>query len=158
MNEIIENINIIDWQSLIDKFENLDTTNKIFRGQSNSYNSYTKKFEKWPIISSFNRYYPEDKYNFRTIIIQQLNKNEFDSYFKEYKYDKIKSLVDCNQLEKIYFLQHYGIPTCFIDFTKDPLVALYFAMSSVRGNSGRPIGYPDDHYITIYEIDYSQLM
>jgi hypothetical protein len=51
-------------------------------------------------------------------------------------------------------------PTCLIDFTKDPLIALYFAITGVKGSSGSTFDangdfaiYPDDCFLSIYKID-----
>ncbi len=69
-----------------------------------------------------------------------------------------------DKLNKIMFLQHYGCPTCFMDFTKDPFVALYFGITSIKGSSGTThngdgeiINYSDDCYFSVYQINVGTL-
>lgn len=50
--------------------------------------------------------------------------NEFKTYAKEYLSIKPK-----NDFEWMFLAQHYGIPTMLLDWTTDPLVALFFAVN-----------------------------
>lgn len=165
MNNIIENKYFSDWNLLIQDLEKNRTESKIYRGQSNYFDPHTEDFYGWQIESSFFRQYGVNRYNFKTFINQQLKSELFTKAYNNYSYKEIELLLQAGQLERIYFLQHYGIPTCFIDFTKNPLIACYFSITSVKGDNsgiedsdGNLIIYPKKCYVTIYEIDYEVLL
>lgn len=146
------------WQQYIEEHESADNSNFIFRGQSNS------ESEKWSLTSSFARYYKRGQLNFRTFISQQLDENLFKSTYGDYEYVKKHNLCESDVITRIYHLQHYGIPTCFIDFTHNPLIALYFALTGIKGQSGGtydhqgfPTFYDSDCQITIFKINHSTL-
>ncbi len=151
-----------DWKILVEDLEDLDKSNYIFRGQSN----YSPNdFKRWDIISSFNRYYRSNHHKFSNFLAQQLETGLFKYCYGKYSYGEINYLKKCTILEKVYFLQHYGIPTCFIDFTKDPLIALYFAMAEIRGNSGGKISqtgknelYHPNFYISVYALNHKLMI
>ena len=45
-------------------------------------------------------------------------------------------------LQKLFFLQHYGLPSTVLDLTRDLDTALFFAKNQIRGESYVPVG-PD---------------
>jgi len=164
---ILEIKHIYDnWESLVDDLKSEQNKSKfIYRGQSNGFDSCTKKFNVWNLVSSFNRFYSNRTYLFRTFLSQQFSPDLFKIVYKDYKFEKIKELINSTLLEKIYFFQHYGIPTCFLDFTYNPIFALYFAISDVKGTNvgafdsfGNPIFYPEDYFISIYKFDYNFIL
>jgi hypothetical protein len=157
---------------------NSDDT-KIYRGQSNSYKIKVKEspedfirrgitpdeigFESWGLISSFNRYYNSWNYDFLTFLGQQFEYYNFKARYSNYNFKEINQLIYVHLLEKLYFLQHYSVPTCFLDFSHDPLIALYFAIASVRTSStyrlvnGKPFIHPKGPYISIYEFNHREI-
>ena len=157
-------INIIDttWENFIHQNPANNTLNKqfIYRGQTNG--TINGNFKEWEIVSSFNRYYKKHQYKFPEFIGQQIA--FIDTTYADYEFIKNSSILNSSIISKIYFLQHYGIPTCFLDFTFNPLVALYFSISSLKGQSGGaysadgfPSHYSVDYYFTVIRIDLIEL-
>ena len=166
----------MDWEDFVNEFMNHTINDDIiFRGQSNSTQNISpfnkdgkiisKKLIEWEIISSFNRHYDETShYRFSTFISQQLQNDLFGLYYKHYEVLKRLPLNEMDTLNKLYLLQHYGCPTCLIDFTKDPLIALYFSITGIKGSSGSTLDangdiaiYPDDCFLSLYKIDCKTL-
>jgi len=114
--EILEIKPIYDnWESLINDLKREDDKNRfIYRGQTNSFNFKTNKLYPWEIISSFDRCYPTNTYRFRNFLNQHLKQSIFEKVYQDYSFAFAKNLSYVSQIEKIYFLQHYGVPTCFI--------------------------------------------
>lgn len=168
MNDVVEVIDNRTWEEFIETNpqSNIEDKKFIYRGQSNGV-IYDKKgnrtFDPWNIVSCFNRFYVprSHQYDFEKFISQQI---EFiPSKYSEYEFVKKNNLDKANAISQIYFLQHYGVPTCFIDFTFHPLVALYFSIASMKGQSGGiyskgfPNFYPDNYVFSIYKIDIEAL-
>ena len=168
------------WAKLIEDIKKNSDDTKIYRGQSNDYKTIPpkefllpglpKELPKnrtafWPLISSFDRIYKARQYRFSIFLSQQLENNCFNARYRNYPYSNIKHLSNCGQLERIYYLQHYGVPTCFLDFSKNFLVALYFGISSVKANSTstcdsneNPVFYPNSQiFISIFEINHKRI-
>jgi hypothetical protein len=164
LNPLIE-IYLDSWEDFVEKFKNHDSNKNnhlIFRGHSN-HSHYPGKFNRWALISSFNRQQEYSGYSFKNYLVQQLESELFRITYGSYSYKKIKLLTKSSVLHKCYLFQHYGIPTCFIDFTFNPLIALYFALTSIPGRSGgsydingNPTFYSNDKdkdFVSIYQID-----
>lgn len=137
------------WTEFAIKFHQYEQNpNTIFRGQSNKGPGWEFEFNQ--IKSTLNRNEPSihlDDY-FRFII-------DGKKYLR--KYDSIRNNVineNVSLLELLSFLQHKGIPTPLVDFTYDPITALYFA-SNIPFE--RTIG-TDSRYISIFEIDCKILL
>lgn len=133
----------------------------IFRGQANGYSSKT---DTWDLNSSFKRYFSKKELTFRSFIVNNLERNRFDRYFSNYKYPNSKQIAKAPFIEKLYYLQHYGVPTCLIDFTKNPLVAIYFALTQLKipavkqFSQNTYISLGENRFVTVYQIDTQQLL
>ncbi|MGJ1435686.1 FRG domain-containing protein [Sphingobacterium siyangense] len=55
--------------------------------------------------------------------------NKFIEYYQKFYPEKCKNYSLINYL---YIMQHYDIPTRLLDFSTDPLIALYFAVSTAH--------------------------
>lgn len=119
--------------------------NRIFRGHSNSGTEW--KFNFWEIQSSLNRNYQKIGLN---DYLQSIDRGigQFEKYPAFSKF--IKTSEKDNFLDVLSYLQHYGIETPLVDFSFDPLTALFFAITSL------PYQYTtgsDSRYIAIFELD-----
>jgi len=97
-----------------------------FRGQSNAeYQLSPSLFRKTIDVSIKEPYYKRERY-----LIQD------ESYgIQEFK-TALQKHRDCTKLSNIdylYLMQHYDIPTRLLDFTLNPLIALYFCVAFSKG-------------------------
>jgi hypothetical protein len=138
------------WKSLVSTLEGNIGSGFMYRGQTNDVNNC------WSITSSFNRSYSSDAFLFESFLQEQYSDHLFD-YFSDYSYEKISQIQNLEMLERLYYLQHYGLPTCLIDFTKDPLIATYFAISGVEHSNSFPLKYDEKGYVSIYQLNINCL-
>lgn len=98
---------------------------KVFRGHSD---------KTWSLHSSGDR---------SDLEATQYHEIWLDCYKNKYH----KEITEKSYLKSVVTMQHYGIPTKFLDWTYNPLIALYFAVEQYNNIDGRVIiALPDKIY------------
>lgn len=82
------------------------------------------------LIPSIGRYYIKGEEN----ALLQFEKEIFDEFKR--KYEPYTTVRPQNDKEFLFLAQHYGLPTRLLDWTFNPLVALYFACKSRPDTDG----------------------
>lgn len=114
VNSLSEYIHLVTTVSSVNDNSIYDET-VIFRGMSDS------RYDLSPGLARLKKYDPDIEFE---MIKQFLTRRPND----------FKGLSDFDILAK---MQHYGLPTRLLDFTLNPLVALYFACESKASKPGR---------------------
>ena len=106
--------------------------------QINSFDEYLKELEVFPEIDFFRGQSSID-YRLLPSIGRMLKDGNTDALltfeqeifldFKR-KYSRYTSCRPQNDMEFLFLAQHYGLPTRLLDWTYNPLIALYFACST----------------------------
>lgn len=166
---LIQEKNLSSWQEFVDYCSGIPEGKFLFRGQSNysdklDRNPYAKNesIRRWELQSSFDRTYPKSSHNFSNFLSNVVREFSFKKYF--FDYDLIfdnpkisKDLANTSSFEILQFFQHYGILTCLIDFTLDPLIALYFAVSTIKYESGGQSNEFPNCYFSIFQLNHTLL-
>jgi predicted outer membrane repeat protein len=125
-NQLIMKIKLLEISS-IDEYLSfaknlLDDDLYWFRGQSNAEHQLTPSlFRKTADISIDEPYYKRELY---VIQNQDYGIREFKAALQQHR--------DCSgykEIDYLYLMQHFEIPTRLLDFTTNPLIALYFCVS-----------------------------
>ncbi|WP_330744917.1 FRG domain-containing protein [Chryseobacterium sp. CP-77] len=135
--------NLAEYQKTI---ENLQNSGMIwFRGQSNaSYEIVPSLFREKFVIGD-DQGIDRHKYGFKKsdaimkndIKAIEIFKNKFETLYPS----RVIREIDC-----LYLMQHYGIKTRLLDFTTDPIIALYFALNKFKKCDNE-----NDEYVDIDE-------
>lgn len=134
---VIENLN--EFIDIIMGFEknirkNKSSNKMLFRGMAHA---------SWKLVPSIARN--------RNL---ELKEKELIHEFK-YRYPDIFMNLSTN-FERLSYMQHYGLPTRLLDFTENPLIALYFACNEMKKQNGRVLCLYD--YITSYMNMYANIL
>ena len=122
--EVIRNIS--EYLTIIK--ENRKKGNIWFRGQKYSeYQLEPSLFREKIDVSINEPYYKREKYLIKNA---NLSVKKFKEYVKKYR-----NCSNFDEIDYLYLMQHYGIPTRLLDFTKNELIALYFSVSNYTQSS-----------------------
>lgn len=130
-----------DWKKV---YQKLSSTEGIFRGISNSSYKIFTSLQRQIIINDLAGKFSLDEY------INKFRENELlKKYFDTFR-------ISPSKLSIYSYLQHYGAPTPYLDFTKDINKAIYFAIEKLDSSTFRKDDSLDD-YFSILHIDKSDL-
>ena len=123
-----------------------NSKNLLFRGVNEA---------KYQLFTSGQREYIQNDYKTIGIDYQQfvegILKNLNDDALAKYNE---AAHIEVNAAWKFAYLQHYGAPTTFLDFTESVYIALFFASHNVKLN---PSNLYLDNYISLYYTEIDEL-
>lgn len=110
------------WTGLVNLLGSMGGDGWIFRGQKDS---------AWGLSSTLERAAPS---GFLRPLYESRLKDSFRRRIHHFK--SAESMVQSSLLELLALMQHYGVPTRLVDFTRSPFVAAFFAFEEPRLGSG----------------------
>ncbi|MFS7220884.1 FRG domain-containing protein [Rahnella inusitata] len=119
-NYVIETVDSFQgYFSLVDKGQNGDISSLWFRGQGNSDYKLTPSIHRHSAIKT-----SEELFSMERRLLTR---------YRERSVPYLKNKLNDNW-ELLFLMQHFGMPTRLLDWTENPLIALFFALSSARKN------------------------
>ena len=151
-------VNLKEAFQILDNFVERGKGNFAFRGMNEA---------KFKLYNSAQRYYLNQELNLQVdpeVGIESHYNNFISSMIDECRDwnsgtgKKLLSTYNINEenaLAYLSYMQHYGVPTPFLDFTFDPYTALFFALDNL---SFYPSDNEIDNYFSIYYTDTSSVV
>ena len=141
---------VLNVDGIFDKLEEFKATGDfVFRGSSEA---------KHKLYNSAQRHYINNEL-FKHVPKADMS-NHYDAFItslidecKNWNNGTVKNLLinnkihEENSLAYLSYMQHYGVPSPFLDFTFDPYIALFFALDNF---SNHPSNSEIDNYFSIY--------
>jgi len=111
-------------QRIVEQFSGKPTV--LFRGQRNI---------KWDLTPRLGRTYLRQRYQSRSVIeVEQLMLDEFERLAIPFIGNKLLTKWD-----QLALAQHHGLPTRLLDWTSNPLIALWFAIQHIPEEKGSAV-------------------
>lgn len=136
ISDYMEAIKVIKWRSSSNDFQ--EEFDFFFRGHSN---------KDYKLVPSLFRKNAKDQYEHH----EELEAFILETFRKEAVAFE-KNFLTMDLIELMTYAQHFGVPTRLLDFTTNPLIALYFACQPSSANKEN-----DDTDGTIYLVKTSNL-
>lgn len=139
-------------KDLLDWAQGLEGDGWIFRGQRDAYWTGTASIRREPYVQ----------------VVQHVGQREVEirslRRFKREAQRFLDGMLPANDWEWLAIAQHYGVPTRLLDWTRNPLVALFFSVWGNRGDrDGVVIGFKtqrppvDPEVVSPFDIDKIEL-